>query len=198
MTINASKVLVGTADQSTTGAVLSGDLVATADIPTTFTAANTLLGKLTGSGYVSSDGLTLSTEYSTADISEWNGATVRKVLESFDGTLSFGLIQMDYESCCQAFGVENVTKVVGSKTSGEQLHIKMGAHLPERRTWAFAMKDGDARIIIVVPNGQVTALDDLTFTATEPVTLNVTVSAYNDGTGDSIHVFVDDGVTVSS
>lgn len=193
MALNASKVLVGTADQATTGAILSGDLIGTSAVPTTFTAADALLSKLTGSGYVNDEGLTLSTDYSTNDVKEWNGATVRKLLESFDGTLSWTGIQLDYDGCCQAFGAENVTKVASSTTHGEQIHIAVGAHLPEPKTWAFAMKDGDARIIIVVPNGQVTALDEITFTATDPIGLPITLSAYDDGTGESIHIFVDDG-----
>lgn len=191
MALNASKVLVGTADQSTTGAILSGALIDT--IPTTFAEAEAAMKKLTGSGYVNDEGLSLGTDYSTNDIKEWNGATVRKVLESFDGTLSWTGIQFDYDGLCQAFGEENVTKVAATKTTGEQLHIGIGAHLPEAKTWAFAMKDGDARVIIVVPNGQVTSLDDITFSATEAVSLPITLSAYDDGTGESIHIFVDDG-----
>lgn len=191
MALNASKVLVGTADQTTTGAILSGALIST--IPTTFTAAETALKTLTGSGYVNDEGLTLGTDYSTTDIKEWNGATVRKVLESFDGTLSWTSIQMDYDSLCQAFGEENVTKTAATSTHGEQYHIGIGAHIPEPKTWAFAMKDGNVRVLIIVPKGQVTSLDDITFTATEAISLPITLSAYDDGTGESIHIFVDDG-----
>ena len=89
------------------------------------------------------------------------------------------------------------TTTAATTTKGEQLHIKMGAHLPEPQSWAFMMKDGDARIIIVVPRGQVTTLDTITFSANSAVSLPITITCLDDGTGESIHIFVDDGITSS-
>lgn len=202
MTLNAAKVLVGTADQqSTTGAVRSGAPLET--VPSTFAAAETALNAMTASGYVSENGLTLSNGISTSDIKEWNRSTVRKLIESYDGTLAWSLIQQDYESWCQAVGSDHVTKVnatSGSAGHGEQLHIGLGSHLGPEQAWGFAMKDGDARIIILVPRGQVTSLDSLTFNATSAISLPCTLSAYDDGTGtgDSIHIYIDDGVKASA
>lgn len=194
MALNAAKVLVGTADQqNTTGAIRSGDVIAT--IPATFAAAETAANALDDSGYVSEDGIELTTDLSTTDIREWNRNIIRKVLDSFDGTIRVPLIQCGYEEWCQALGAENVTRTAATTTKGEQLHITMGAHLPEPQSWAFMMKDGDARIIIIVPRGQVTALDTISFSATEAVSLPITITCLDDGTGQNIHIFVDDGIT---
>lgn len=194
MALNAAKVLVGTADQqNTTGAIRSGDVIAT--IPATFAAAETAANALDDSGYVSEDGIELTTDLSTTDIREWNRNIIRKVLDSFDGTIKVPLIQCGYEEWCQALGAENVTRTAATSTKGEQLHITMGAHLPEPQSWAFMMKDGDARIIIIVPRGQVTALDSISFSATEAVSLPITITCLDDGTGQNIHIFVDDGIT---
>ena len=194
MALNAAKVLVGTADQqSTTGAIRSGAVVST--IPATFAAANTAASALDDSGYVSEDGIELTTDISTTEIREWNRNVVRKVLDSFDGTIKLTLIQCGYEEWCQAIGAENVTRTAATSSAGEQLHIKLGAHLPKEQSWAFMMKDGDARIIIFVPRGQVTTLDAITFSATEAVALPIEIDCLDDGTGDSIHIFIDDGIT---
>ena len=196
MTIQAAKVLVGTADQqNSTGAIRSGAVVA--NVPTTFTDADTAAAALTGSGYVSEDGLELSTDLSTADIREWNHATVRKVLDTFDGTITFSLIQQDYQSWCQAVGVENVNKVDATTTHGEQLTISLGAHLAPEQSWAFMMKDGNTRVIIIVPRGQITEIDSITFSATDAVAIPLTLSCYDDGSGDAIYIFIDDGKTTS-
>ena len=58
------------------------------------------------------------------------------------------------------------------------------------------MKDGDARMKVLVPNGQVTTLDSITFVANDAIKLPVTVSCYDDGTGtgDSITIYTDDGI----
>lgn len=193
--IDAAKVLIGTADQqTTTGAIRSGALVET--IPADMTAANTAAGTLaTNSGYVSEDGVELSTDISTTDIKEWNKSIVRKVLDTFDGTITFSLIQSDYESWCQAIGAENVTRTYATSTHGEQLKIALGAHLPEEQTWAIMLKDGNAAAIIWVPRGQITTLDSISFNATDAVALPCTLSCYDDGTGNAIYIFTDDGVT---
>lgn len=192
MALNAAKVLIGTADQSTTGAIRNGAVLTT--VPTTFAEAETALAAMTASGYVSEDGLELTPEYSTTNIPEWNGNTVRTILESFNGTLGWSLIQQDEESWKQAIGDEYVTKTAATTTSGEQLHIKLGSHLAPAKSWGFALKDGDARIIIIVPNGQITTLDAISFNSSSAVALPVTLSCYDDGTGNPIHIFIDDGV----
>lgn len=192
MALNAAKVLIGTADQSTTGAIRNGAVLTT--VPTTFAEAETALAGMTASGYVSEDGLELTPEYSTSNIPEWNGNTVRTILESFNGTLAWSLIQQDEESWKQAIGSEYVEKEAATTTHGEQLHIKMGSHLAPAQSWGFALKDGDARIIIIVPNGQITTLDAITFNSSSAVALPVTLSCYDDGTGNPIHIFLDDGV----
>lgn len=198
MALDAAKVLIGTADQqTTTGAIRSIAEIQPSAIPTTFTAADTLLTSMTGSGYVSEDGLELGNDVSTNDIREWNRSIVRKVLESFDNTLTWSLIQFDEESWKQALGDEYVTKTAATSTHGEQLAISMGAHLAPVKTWGFALKDGDTRVIIIVPRGQITTLDSITFNATDPVALPVTLSCYDDGTGNTCYIFVDDGKKTS-
>ena len=142
MALNAAKVLVGTADQqSTTGAIRSGAPLASA--PATFAAAETAIASMTDSGYVSEDGVELTNDISTTEIREWNRSVVRKVLDTFNGELSLTLIQSDYESWCQAIGSEYVTQTAATTTKGEQLTIKMGAHLAPEQSFAIAMKDGE-------------------------------------------------------
>lgn len=196
MPLNSAKVLIGTADQqATTGAIRNGAPLTT--IPTTFEEAEAAMNAMANSGYVSEDGLELSNDMSTTEIREWNRNIVRKLLDSYDGTIAWSLIQQDEASWKQAIGDDYVDKVAATTAHGEQLHIKLGAHLAPAQSYAFAMKDGDARIIVIVPNGQITTLDAITFNATEAIALPVTLSCYDDGTGNSIHIFMDDGVVTA-
>lgn len=188
--IDVSKVLVGAPDQKTTGAINNAPL-GTA-LPTDATAQ--LDPSFTSSGYVSQDGLELATDRSTNDIKEWGGATVKKILESFDGTIAWSEIQMSYEALCHAFGADNVQKIKAAQEHGEQIIVKINASLPPARSWVFNMKDGSNRIRIVVPSGQVTSVDTLKFAASEAIALPITLSCYPDENGDSILIYTDDGV----
>lgn len=185
------KVLVGLPDQLTTGAILSAPVGT--KMPTSIKEVDALDGEFKASGYVTSDGLSLATDISTNDIKEWGGATARKVLESFDGTISWAEMEMSYEAMCNAFGEENVKKTPASVEAGEQLTVSIGAHLPKPRSWVFKMKDGDARIVILVPNGQVTSMDEITFNASDPISLPITLSCYPGDSGECIIVLTDDG-----
>lgn len=195
MGIDATKVFIANADQSkTSGALARGSVIAAASVPSTFADAVTATTSFTSSGYFSEDGVSLSTSVSTADIREWNRAVVRRLLEEFDGTLSGTLIQLDEEAAKQCFGSANVTKTAANTTHGEQLRIALGAHLPEAQAWALRMKDGLAKFLILIPNGQVTSGVDITFAANDAINLPIEISANDDGTGNSIYIFTDDGV----
>lgn len=195
---DASKVRVGLADY-VTGAITHGPLVKT--IPTDIDACGKATASFGKAGYVSNDGLQLSQDYSTNDVQDWNGSTVRKLLESFTGEIAFTLMQaFSYEDACLAFGAENVERTAADAQHGERIHIHVGAHLAVPESYCFNMKDGDARMSILVPNGQVTAMDEIDFVANDAVKLPVTVSCYDDGTGtgDCIHIYTDDGSKASA
>jgi len=192
MGINANKVFVGLPEQSsTTGALSYGPVIT--NIPETFDDAVTAISAFTSSGYISEDGATLTYDRSTTDIIEWAKAKVRRVLDSADATIETTLIQLDANGAKQAFGDDHVDVTAATTAHGEQLHIAIGAHVDEPRAWALRIKDGDMRLIALVPSGQVTSGVEITFTATDPISLPITISGNDDGNGDYIHIYVDDG-----
>jgi hypothetical protein len=193
MGINANKVFVGLPEQSTTTGALSYGAVLTT-IPKTFDEAVSAISGFQSSGYISEDGATLTYDRSTTDIIEWAKAKVRRVLDSADATIETTLIQLDAIGAKQAFGDDNVTVTAANAQHGEQMHIAIGAHVDEPRAWALRVKDGDMRLIALVPSGQVTSGVEITFAATDPISLPITISGNDDGNGDYIHIFVDDGV----
>lgn len=192
---NVSDVRVGAPEQSTTGAIKHAPLGTTLPTLESISTSGVVLDNaFTGNEYVSEDGLTLSPSMSTSDIKDWSGAVVRKLLESFDGTLSWTMISTDENALKISFGDDYVTKNAATISHGTQLRAALGAHLPDEQSWVFLMKDGDARIVIVVPDGQITEVGDVTFKANEAVGWNVTLSCYPDSAGHSIYIMTDDGV----
>lgn len=190
MSLDAQRVLVGTADQTgATGAIFSAPIGTT--LPTT--AVDTLDAAFTDSGYVSEDGLTFAPDLSTADINEWNGALVRRVKETFDGSLSWSHLETNEESLKNTFGDSNVTATAATASHGNQLAVSIAGELPDAKSWVFKLKDGDNRILIVVPNGQITDVEDVSFTASDAIMWGVTLSCYPDSSGNSLYIYTDDG-----
>lgn len=193
-----SDVRVGAPDQQVTGAIKHAPIGTSLPTLSSITkAAVTLDVAFTGDEYVSEDGLTLAPALSTTDIKDWSGATVRKVLESFDGTLGWTMISTNDGALSIAFGADNVTTGAATTTHGKQVEVDLGARLPDRESFVFLMKDGDARIVIVVPDGQVTEVGEVTFASNAAVGWQVTLSTYPDEDGNSIYIYTDDGQVTS-
>lgn len=195
---NTKDVRIGAPEQKVTGAIKYAPVgTELPDLSDITTAGVALDNAFTGNEYVSEDGLTLTPSMSTSDIKDWSGNTVRKVLESFNGTLAWTMISTNESALGVAFGADHITHQNASTTHGEQNKVALGAHLPDPQSWVFLMKDGDARIVIVVPNGQVTEVGEVKFTAKDAVGWAVTLSAYPDETGESIYILTDDGVVTA-
>lgn len=190
MALDATKVLVGTPDQTTTGAILSAPLGTT--LPTS--ASDTIVSGFVDSGYVSEDGVSFSPDLSTSDILEWGGSMVRRVKESFSGTLSWAHLETNEQSLKNAFGDSAVTVTPATQTTGKQIAVAVSGDLPAAKSWVFKLKDGLNRMLIVVPNGQVTTLNEVSFTATDAIMWNVELSCYPDSSGNSLYIYTDDGV----
>ena len=188
MAVNAQQVWVGSPDQLTTGAVLCAPIGTTAP-----TSALDALAGFTDAGYVSSDGLQITPEYSTTDITDWSGSVVRTLLETFTGEATWTFIQTGENELKLLFGEDHVTVTAAASGHGNQLAVSMGAHLPEERAYAFKMKDGDRRVLVYFPNAQIRFDGDLTFTNTEAISWPCTISAHPDASGESIYIFTDDG-----
>ena len=196
---NTKDVRIGAPEQKTTGAIKHAPIGTTLPTLASIAASGVTLDQaFTGDEYVSEDGLTLAPSKSTTDIKDWSGAVVRKVLESFDGTLSWTMISTNAGALGVAFGAQNITTEDASRTHGNQVAAALGADLPDPESFVFLMKDGAARIVIVVPKGQVTEVSEVTFASNAAVGWGVTLSCYPDSDGKSIYIYTDDGEVTSA
>jgi hypothetical protein len=77
------------------------------------------------------------------------------------------------------------------------MKVGFGPDLPPAQAFCFSMKDEDRRMRLVIPNGQVTAVDSVSFTRNDIVKWNFTITANDDGTGHSMYLLTDDGEVVA-
>lgn len=191
------EVRVGLPEQGTTGAILSAPLgTAIPDLTDITKDGVSYNSAFTGNEYVSEDGLTLTPTMNTTDIKDWSGATVRKLISSFDGTLGWTMISTNENQMKLTFGDKYVTSKAATATHGNQVKAALGAHLPDPKTWLFLMKDGDARMVIAVPDGQITELSEVTFNSSNAVGWGVTLSTYPDENGHNAYILTDDGQVI--
>jgi len=190
MTVNSQNVFTGAPDQLTTGAILRAPL-GTA-LPTALATALNVAFK--DSGYIGSDGLKLTPSTSTEQIKDWSGATIREILSEFNAKMSWTHLELSPEALKVYFGDSNVTVTAATSSTGTLTVSKLNATELPVCAWAFKIKDGPRKVLIVVPQGQVTERGEIAFTKTSAISLPVVLSTYPDNSGNNVYVYTDDGV----
>jgi len=172
-----------------TGGVLLGSPTAVAPDD----ATSELVG-FTAAGYIGEDGVTETNERSTDRIRAWGGSTVKVVQSEHNVTYKFTFLETLNKNVLQAvYGEDNVTTTPATASSGTLHAVKVnGATLPHM-PYDFEVKDGDAKIRIYVPDGQITEVGDITYSDTEVIGYEVTVEAFEDADGNKAYKYLDDG-----
>lgn len=176
-------MITNTREYVTTGKPKIGGSVAVAAVGSTLpvSATEALDAAFKSAGYVSEDGLVNSNSPETASVKAWGGDTVLTPLESKEDKFTFTLIEaMNIEVLKAVYGSNNVS---GSALA-TGITISASAAEPEARSWVIDMiYTGGVLHRIVIPNGTVTELGDITYNDTDPVGYEVTVTALPDSNG---------------
>jgi len=195
MALNAKHVYAPTPNQSaTTGACAIAEVgvTAPADAKSALPSSD-----WDTSGYVDENGISVTVTRTTTPIRDWSKGVVRNILTEFGGAIAVNFLQVDQFSAERMFGASNVTVTPASTTAGEMVKVSIGSELPPIEAWCFSMKDGDARIRVFVPRGQMTEVGEMAFKPDSGHIIGGTLQCYDDGTGHSIYVIYDDGTVVS-
>ncbi|MFJ4168386.1 hypothetical protein ACIPY3_02635 [Paenarthrobacter sp. NPDC089714] len=188
--VKASNVLTGAPDQLTTGPILSAPV----GTPLPTDALDVLEEDFESSGYISADGMNLTPDRSTEVIRDWSGAIIRSILNEFGAQIAWAHLETNEQSLKNYFGDDNVTVTAATATSGKQLAARLKAEELPRKSWVFRIKDGDNRVLVVVPDGQVTETGEVAFTKSGAITWPCTMTTYPDASGTHVYVYTDDGV----
>lgn len=173
-----------------TGGILIGDLTAAA--PTT--AAGTLTG-FSAAGYIGEDGVTEANERSTDRIRAWGGDTVKVVQTEHNVTYQFTFLEtLNADVLKAVYGEDNVTTTAATASTGTLHEVQVNAATLPHKSYVFEVKDGDAKIRIYVPDGQITEVGEITYSDSEVIGYQVTVECYADPLGNKAYKFLDNGV----
>tara|TARA_R110000868_G_scaffold172824_2_gene408825 strand:- start:3121 stop:3648 length:528 start_codon:yes stop_codon:yes gene_type:complete len=159
MALTADNVVVGR-----TGKVYAGLISAAAP-----TASDSTLTGFTELGYVSTDGVTYTTDKSTNQIRAWqNGDLVREVITEGTATYEFMLMESNQAAIELYFGSAMVDGKIAANpvaTGGVQ-------------SFVIDVVDGEKVIRHYIPRGEVLSVSEQTFVNGDVIMYGVTVTAY--------------------
>lgn len=183
MTTTTDDVLIGAPDRSTVAGVVgyAYTLATTALLPTDTTTVLEVGAE--DLGYVSEDGLAISTDRSTEPIRDWNLDDVRLLLTEHSATLTFTIISWTIAGLKAYFGDENVTE------SASEIVVKINGRDIGNRAWVFNLKDMNRKRRVVVPNGALSSQGEITFVKGESTPLEIELTALVDAAGEKIYIY---------
>lgn len=190
MANKAANVLAGT--PLATGGVLIGALAAAA--PTT--ASSTLVAYV-ASGYIGDSGVVETNERSSDKIRAWGGDTVKIVQTEHNVSYKFTFLEtLNADVLKAVYGDGNVTTTPATVSTGTLQKVLINGAVLPHKSYVFEVKDGNAKIRIYVPDGQITEVGDVTYSDSEVVGYEVTVECFADSSGVKAYKYMDDGVFI--
>lgn len=160
-------------------AVTGGIYRATLGTTLPTSATSSLSGSFTDLGYVSEEGVTQSIGRDVTDIASWqNGDVVRVVQTSHTVSFSCSLIETK-DSTLSTF--------YGNHTSGA---TEITGDIFDHYTWVIQATDGDVKIRLAIPDGQVTETGDVTWTNGELVAYPITITAFPNSSGVKAYKYI--------
>lgn len=130
-------------------------------------------------GYISDDGVEVTTENGTDKIKDWNQDVVAIIQKSNECSVKFRLLQISPETAKLMFGEPNVT-VTGSTPNEKVTKIAYSGALLKAKQFAFLMADVNGPMVLDIADGTVTGMNGFKLVKTDSIGFDVELELRKD------------------
>lgn len=146
-------------------------------------------------GYIGDNGLSQTVDRTTTKVKAWGNDIVRVLQTEFSVQYKFTFLESLNTTVLKAvYGDNNVVVTAAGVSAGTLRAVAVNSGLLEHKEFIFEVKDGLARVRVVVPNGQITTVSEIKYSDGEVIAYEVTIEAFADASGNQSYQYMDDGV----
>ena len=146
-------------------------------LPTSATA--TLDNAFVDLGWVSEDGVVNSISRDITKHRAWGGEVVKVTQDNYTETVTLTLLESSADVLAVVYGADNVTE------AGDTLAVEHSRLMLERQSFVIDFVDGERAGRIVIREGQVTELGDVTYVHKELTRYEVTIDVFKPESEDN-------------
>lgn len=177
------------ATKVTAGKPMTGGAIFTAPLGTTLptSVSASLAAAFENVGYISDSGVVNSNTASTTAVKAWGGDTVLDIQTDKPDTFKFTLIEAKNVNALKlVYGSENVS---GTLSTGITINANSKEQVAGCLVIDMLLSNNTAKRI-VIPNGKVTTVGDITYSDGAAVGYETTISCYPDSNGNTHYEYI--------
>lgn len=177
------------ATKVTAGKPMTGGAIFTAPLGTTLptSVSASLAAAFENVGYISDAGVVNSNTASNTAVKAWGGDTVLDIQTEKPDTFKFTLIEAKNVNALKlVYGSENVS---GTLSSGITINANSKEQVAGCLVIDMLLSNNTAKRI-VIPNGKVTTVGDITYSDGAAVGYETTISCYPDSNGNTHYEYI--------
>lgn len=152
-------------------------------------------------GYIGDQGFTKRLDRRTTQKRAFGGKVVKVLQTEFTATIQMRLLESLNAECLKAvYGSANVSVTPANSEHGAQVEVLVNSIKLPHLTWLVDTQDEElsAKYRIYVPDGQLTTVGDIKVVHTDTIEYDITLTAYDDLSGNQMYVMTDDGKPTGS
>lgn len=140
-------------------------------------------------GYISEDGVTLSSDSSDEDVRVWGGYKVRKIRSEYAETMSFRVLSTrNIDTLKACFGESQVVDVTGD---GSRIQIFHTAEIPSKKVYSVETLDEEGFFRrYLVPDGQLMVSGDRTLSHASADGFDVSIECFPNEDGVCVYELI--------
>lgn len=146
-------------------------------------------------GFIGEDGFDQGEDRSIDKKKAFGGSVVKVLQTDYSVTIKFTFLEsLNADVLTSIYGEDNVT--VGTAEDANEIVVKKNKLLSPHAAWIIDVIDEDALIRTVVPDGQITKVDDIKKVHSDTIMYTVTMECFEDANGDNITEYIAVGAAV--